>query len=127
MKNWNQKLKGTNRCFSDLIILLYLHHQIPRRHIFQIVTKEDLDVQLEGISSLLGDSEPIDSINQDVMMQKDKLVPSYSVPFINVLLPSPAVEVEAEAEKMSGNLISDVRSRKEKKTLADNTLEWKDV
>ena len=28
---------------------------------------------------------------------------------------------------MSGNLISDVRSPKEKKTLIDNTLEWKDV
>ena len=84
-------------------------------------------MQLEGISSLLGDSEPIDSINQDVMMQKDKLVPTYSVPFINVLLPSPAVEVEVEAEKVSGNLISDVRSPKEKKTLVDNRLEWKDV
>ena len=37
-------------------------------------TERDLDLQLEGISSLLDDSEPLGDNNQHVLAQKEKLV-----------------------------------------------------
>ena len=64
-------------------------------------TEEDLDLQLEGIGSLLGDSEHLASNEQQVR--------------------------EDEEKRVSGNELEDARSPIDRGFIEDKTVEWKDV
>ena len=88
-------------------------------------TEEDFDVELEGISSLLGDSEPPVDNDQQVLGPKDNFVPTYFVPPINVQLPSPVEAVEVE--KVSGQLVKDASSSNKTMIIGDSIVEWKNV
>ena len=88
-------------------------------------TEEDSDLRLEGISSLLEDSESLLDNHQHALVQKDNFVPTYFVPPINVLLSSSVVEVEAE--KVSSQIVKDASSNNKTVIIGDSIVEWKNV
>ena len=71
----------------------------------------------------MGDTEYRAGIDQQGSLQTDNSAPDNSDPLINVIMPSPAGELEVE--RVSGNPIEGDQSPK--RIIEDNMVEWEDV